>query len=35
MEILNDEDSHIDELEEMQDQIEQMGLQMFLSTQVD
>ncbi|HOL92661.1 MAG TPA: bacterioferritin [Clostridiales bacterium] len=33
--ILNDEDSHIDEIEEMQDQIEQMGLQMFLSTKVE
>lgn len=33
VEILNDEDEHIDELEEMQDQIEQMSLQLFLSTQ--
>lgn len=34
-EILNDEDRHIDEIEELQDQIEQMSLPMFLSTQVD
>lgn len=32
-EILQDEDHHVDELEEMQDQIEQMSLQIFLSTQ--
>jgi bacterioferritin len=32
--ILNDEDSHVDSIEEAQDQIAQMGLQMFLSTQV-
>lgn len=32
-EILADEDRHVDELEELQDQIEQMGLQIFLSTQ--
>ncbi len=32
--ILNDEDKHIDDIEAVQDQIEQMGLQMFLSTQV-
>jgi bacterioferritin len=32
--ILNDEDGHIDSIEEAQDQIAQMGLQMFLSTQV-
>lgn len=31
--ILADEDRHVDELEELQDQIEQMGLQIFLSTQ--
>lgn len=31
--ILADEDRHVDELEELQDQIEQMGLQVFLSTQ--
>lgn len=33
VQILNDEDSHIDEIEEMQDQIEQMTLPIFLSTQ--
>ena len=33
MEILQDEDRHVDELEELQDQIEQMSLQIFLSTQ--
>ncbi|UCB46226.1 MAG: bacterioferritin [Spirochaetota bacterium] len=32
--ILQDEDKHIDELEELQDQIDQMGLQIFLTTQV-
>ncbi|HNX22481.1 MAG TPA: bacterioferritin [Spirochaetota bacterium] len=32
--ILKDEDDHIDKLEEMLDQIEQMGIQFFLSTQV-
>ena len=32
--ILNDEDKHIDDIEAVQDQIEQMGLQMFLSTKV-
>ena len=32
--ILNDEDGHIDEIEEIQDQIGQMGLQIFLTTQV-
>lgn len=31
--ILRDEDSHVDELEALQDQIEQMGMQIFLSTQ--
>ncbi|HUT66388.1 MAG TPA: bacterioferritin [Spirochaetota bacterium] len=31
--ILNDEDRHLDEIEELQDQIEQMTLQIFLSTQ--
>lgn len=31
--ILSDEDRHVDELEELQDQIEQMGIQVFLSTQ--
>ncbi|MDL2225130.1 bacterioferritin [Eubacteriales bacterium OttesenSCG-928-M02] len=35
VEILNDEDRHIDELEEMQDQMEQMTLGIFLSTQAD
>ncbi|HHY59657.1 MAG TPA: bacterioferritin [Clostridia bacterium] len=33
--ILNDEDEHLDELEEMLDQIEQMTLPMFLATQVE
>ena len=32
--ILNDEDAHIDEIEEVQDQIGQMGLPIFLTTQV-
>ena len=32
--ILNDEDAHIDAIEEVQDQIKQMGLQIFLTTQV-
>lgn len=32
--ILNDEDAHIDGIEEVQDEIEQMGLQMFLSRQI-
>ena len=32
--ILNDEDKHIDGIEEVQDEIEQMGLQVFLSTQL-
>lgn len=31
--ILSDEDRHVDELEALQDQIDQMGLQIFLSTQ--
>ena len=31
--ILRDEDRHVDELEELQDQIEQMTLPTFLSTQ--
>jgi bacterioferritin len=31
--ILNDEDRHIDEIEELQDQISQMGLPLFLTTQ--
>lgn len=33
MDILQDEDQHVDELEELQDQIEQMTLPTFLSTQ--
>ena len=32
--ILNDEDKHIDDIEAVQDQIAQMGLQVFLSIQV-
>ncbi len=32
--ILLDEDRHIDEIEELQDQISQMGVEVFLSTQV-
>jgi len=32
--ILLDEDAHIDKLEEIMDQIEQMGIQIFLTTQV-
>ena len=32
--ILKDEDRHIDQIEELQDQIAQMSLQVFLSTQV-
>ncbi len=32
--ILNDEDAHLDEIEEVQDQIKQMSLQIFLTTQV-
>ena len=32
--ILNDEDEHMDQLEELQDQIDQMGLPIFLTTQV-
>ncbi len=32
--ILNDEDVHLDEIEEVQDQIKQMGLQIFLTTKV-
>ena len=34
LQILNDEDEHVDELEELQDQIEQMTLPFFLTTQV-
>jgi bacterioferritin len=33
--ILNDEDRHIDEIEELQDQISHMTLGVFLSTQVE
>jgi bacterioferritin len=32
--ILNDEDRHIDDIEEVQDEIQQMGVQLFLSTQI-
>ena len=32
--ILNDEDRHIDNIEEVQDEIGQMGIQVFLSTQL-
>lgn len=32
--ILKDEDRHIDDIEEVQDEIAQMGVQIFLSTQV-
>ena len=32
--ILNEEDDHVDSIEEVLDEIEQMGIQMFLSTQV-
>jgi bacterioferritin len=32
--ILKDEDAHIDAIEEVQDQIKQMGLGIFLSIQV-
>jgi bacterioferritin len=34
-EILQDEDRHMDEIEEYQDQISHMGLAMFLTTQVE
>lgn len=34
VQILNDEDRHMDEIEELQDQIEQMSLPIFLTTQV-
>jgi len=34
VQILNDEDQHMDELEELQDQIAQMTLPIFLTTQV-
>ena len=32
--ILNEEDKHIDDIEEVNDQIAQMGIQVFLSTQI-
>ncbi|MBN2535395.1 MAG: bacterioferritin [Spirochaetales bacterium] len=32
--ILNEEDDHIDVIEQLQDQVEQMSLQIFLTTQV-
>ena len=32
--ILNDEDKHIDDIEEVQDEVTQMGIQVFLSTQL-
>jgi bacterioferritin len=32
--ILNEEDKHIDDIEEVQDEIKQMGIQVFLSIQV-
>ncbi|NLB88358.1 MAG: bacterioferritin [Syntrophomonadaceae bacterium] len=35
MEILKDEDAHMDSIEELQEQIEQMTLPIFLSTQVE
>jgi len=34
-EILNDEDRHIDDIETLQDQVQQMTLPVFLSTQLD
>jgi bacterioferritin len=33
-EILNDEDRHMDDIEALQSQIDQMGIQMFLSIQI-
>lgn len=33
VEILNDEDAHIDKIEEIKDQIDQMGIGIFLGTQ--
>lgn len=33
VQILKDEDDHVDSIEEQNDQIEQMGVQLFLSTQ--
>jgi len=35
MTILNDEDSHLDEIEELRDQIDQMTLPIFLTTQTN
>lgn len=32
--ILNEEDAHMDAIEELQDQIEQMSMQIFLTTQI-
>lgn len=32
--ILNDEDKHVDEIEQLKDQINQLGIQLFLSTQI-
>ena len=32
--ILDDEDKHVDNIEEVRDQIEQMGVQLFLATQL-
>ncbi|MCX7769549.1 MAG: bacterioferritin [Proteobacteria bacterium] len=32
--ILNDEDRHVDEIETLRDQINQLGIQIFLSTQI-
>ncbi len=34
-EILEDEDGHVDDIETLQSQIEQMGLEIFLTTQVE
>jgi len=33
--ILKDEDAHVDDLESLQEQIKQMGLEIFLNTQVE
>lgn len=32
--ILNDEDKHVDEIEQLKDQINQLGIQLFLSAQI-
>lgn len=32
--ILNDEDKHVDEIEQLKDQINQLGIQLFLSVQI-